>query len=82
MGFQNGDTEVANAGNLTATEIKRICKFIKENKQDLFEVWHKTFGDLEFFGEPGKKFDIDCEGDITPLIVSSVYADMPKKKQQ
>ena len=79
--YQNGDTEVADSGNLSTTEIKRICKFIKENKQDLFEVWHKIFGDLEFFEEPGKKFRLSEKGEITTLTPSSVFANIGKDKK-
>ena len=79
--YQNGDTEVADSGNLSATEIRRVCKFITENKQDLFEVWHKTFGDLEFFGEPGKKFGISEKGEMTMLTPFNVFANKRKNKE-
>jgi len=79
--YQNGNTEVADSGNLSSTEIKRICKFIKENKQDLFEVWHTTFGDLEFFGAPGKKFNLTEKGDITALTPSNVFVEKNQKNK-
>ncbi|MCL2168448.1 MAG: hypothetical protein FWB74_00310 [Defluviitaleaceae bacterium] len=59
-----GNTQVAYAGELTATELSRICRFIKNNKNDLFEAWQELFSDLEFFGRPDERFILDSAGKL------------------
>ena len=49
--YKNGDTSIADPGTLSSVELNRICKFIKNNKEDLFEAWQAQFGNLEFFNK-------------------------------
>jgi len=59
-----GNTQIADKGTLTAAELNRVCRFIKNNKNDLFEAWQELFGDLEFFGKPDERFILDDTGKL------------------
>lgn len=47
--LEDGSTTLEEKGNLTATEINIISKFIKANYLEMYRIW-KEFGGAEFFG--------------------------------
>ncbi|MCL2015130.1 MAG: DUF4160 domain-containing protein [Defluviitaleaceae bacterium] len=54
----NGETEVASAGKLSAKELKKTRRFLKENHMVLFKMWEDRFGKLNIYGEPEKEFTV------------------------